>query len=268
MSQTRHARVQVHHGDCATLLPQLSLKANLILTSPPYDDLRLYGGQHFDFDAVADACVASLAANGVLVWVVGDATVHGSETGTSFRQALGFLSRGLLLHDTMIFQKRAAGNPSPDRYYQSFEYMLVFSNGLPAIANLITDRPNSTAGRYNHKRQLGFGRKKDQPNIGHAHDWTTPDLGIRTNVWTYDVGGIRTQDDHIASRHPARFPLQLAKDHITTWTNPGDLVLDPMAGGGTTLRAAADLNRNAIGIEINAEYLPIITDRLAQRVLV
>ena len=261
MSPSRSPTIRLHHADCAALLPQIAPQANLILTSPPYDDLRAYGGHSFDFGAVADACVASLAPRGILVWVVGDATIDASETGTSFRQALAFQQRGLLLHDTMIFQKRAAGNPSPNRYYQSFEYMFVFSNGIPATANLIADRPNSTAGRHNRRRRLGFGRKKDQANIGHAHDWTTPEFGIRTNIWTYDVGGVRTQDDRIASRHPARFPLQLARDHITTWTNPGDLVLDPMAGSGTTLRAA-------IGIEINAAYIPIIQDRLAQTVLV
>ncbi len=260
--------IQVHHGDCAELLPGLNLQANLILTSPPYDHLRHYGGDEFHFPSVADACVASLAPHGVLVWVVGDATIDGSETGTSFRQALGFLDRGLLLHDTMIFQKRAAGSPSKYRYYQSFELMLVFSKGSPAVVNLIVDRPNSTASRQNKKRRLGFGRKKDRPNIGHAHDWQTPDLGVRTNVWTYDVGGIRTQDDRIASRHPARFPLLLAKDHIRSWTNPGDLILDPMAGSGTTLRAALDLNRHSVGIDTNEEYIHVINQRVAQRVLV
>ena len=66
--------------------------------------------------------------------------------------------------------------------------------------------------------------------------------------------------------HPARFPLQLARDHILSWTNPGDLVIDPMTGSGTTLRAAADLERRAIGIEINPEYCQLIRRRLAQSV--
>ena len=117
--------VTLYHGDCAEVLPATGVKANLILTSPPYDNLRTYGGHGFYFDRVADACVGALAEGGVLVWIVADAIVDGSETGTSFRHALGFMERGLRLHQTMYYQKAKEIAP-PLRYAPVLEYAFVF----------------------------------------------------------------------------------------------------------------------------------------------
>ena len=256
-------RIQIFHGDCADVLPTIGVKANLILTSPPYDNLREYGGHGFDFDRVADACVESLAEGGVLVWVVADATIDGSETGTSFRQALGFMERGLKLHDTMIYHKRNGPAGSQNRHKNSFEYMFVLSNGVPASINFIEDKPTFTMGVLPAKNRRDVdGNMKTQTNC------VIPRITKRDNVWSYLVGYNHSAPDYPnAHHHPATFPLGLAKDHITTWTNPGDIVLDPMAGSGTVLRAAKDLGRTAIGIEINSEYIPIIHARLAQEVL-
>ena len=257
--------VTLYHGDCVDVLPAAGVKANLILTSPPYDNLRTYGGHGFDFDSVADACVGALSDGGVLVWVVADATVDGSETGTSFRQALGFMERGLRLHDTMIYQK-SGGFPTKNepRYRRAFEYMFVFSNGKPVSVNLIADQPSAYAGTVvKPKVRQSNGSTKSGPA------YTIPDYITRTSVWSYSVGyGKAHNGDMSIHQHPATFPLALAKDHILTWTNHGDVVLDPMAGSGTTLRAAKDLGRTAIGVEIHADYLPIITGRMAQGVLV
>ena len=210
---------------------------------------------------MADACVGALADGGVLVWVVADATVDGSETGTSFRQALGFMERGMRLHDTMIWQK-AFGNPGIQaRYIQAFEYMFVFSNGSPSVFQPIKDRPNVQAPRKTKEDSSGRanGDQKRRDNRTIHRDA----IGYRTNVWRYHTG----VESDIQGDHPAIFPLALAKDHITTWTNPGDAVLDPMAGSGTVLRAAKDLGRVAVGVEIHEDYLPIITGRMAQSVL-
>ena len=136
----QHADVSIYHGNCTNVLPQLNIEADLILTSPPYDNLRSYGGYEFDFDAIADSCVESLAEGGVIVWVVGDATVNGSETGNSFKQALGFMERGLRLHDTMIYQRKHNASISSTRYFQWFEYMFVLSKGAPKTVNLIEDK--------------------------------------------------------------------------------------------------------------------------------
>ena len=155
----KHDDVAVYLGDCCDLLQELEVQADLILTSPPYDTLRQYGGQSFDFEKVADACVMSLKPGGVLVWVVADAVVDGSETGSGMRQALGFMDRGLRLHDTMIYEKMHVGNPTPNRYLQTWEYMFVLSNGKPNTFNPIIDKPNSGAGRLKIDYS-GTGRSK------------------------------------------------------------------------------------------------------------
>ena len=218
-------------------------------------------GMGFDFDRMADVCVGALAEGGVIVWVVADATVDGSETGTSFRQALGFMERGLKLHDTMIYQKVAGMNSVPNRYEQSWEYMFVFANGVPETANLIKDRPNITAGST-RPFQYSQGRNRNGAKGISSRPRNTPDIGKRTNVWRYSVGFARSNPGH-----PATFPHALAKDHITTWTNPGDLVVDPMAGSGTVSRAAKDLGRDSIAIEIHEPYVDLIRRVMVQEVM-
>ena len=254
----------IHLGDCADLLPRLGIQPQLILTSPPYGAMRDFGGHGFDFDRVADALVASMPEGGVLVWVTQDETIDGSETGESFRQALGFMARGLRLHDTMIYLK--AGTPpkaNTVRYRNMFEYMLVLSLDRPRVVNLIRDQP-ALAFFENARtatRRMPDGSLKpirasnDQPFI------------VRDNAWRIKAGNANAAESPVAHEHPAIFPLALAKDHIRTWTNPGDLVLDPMAGSGTTLRAAVDLHRQAVGIEIHEPYVDLIRRRMQQQVL-
>ena len=233
----------VYCGNCLDVLmgfPENCI--NLTVTSPPYDNLRSYNGYEFDFEGIARELFRVTANGGVVVWVVGDATDKGSETGTSFRQALYFKEIGFNLHDTMIYEKNSPAFParaSSNRYTQIFEYMFVFSKGKPKC-NLICDKPNKWAG---HK---DFSGKLKNP---------VPDFSPRNNIWKYTTSfnGVK---------HPAPFPEKLAEDHILTWSNPGDLVLDPMAGSGTTLRAAKKAGRNYIGIEISEEYCRTIEDSL------
>ena len=265
--------VELVNGDCAAVLPELP-PADLILTSPPYDNLREYGGYNdaFDFDAVAAACVANLAPGGVLVWVVGDQTLDGDVTGTSFTHALGFKALGLKLHQPLIFYKWSLAAMTPDAYFRTHKYMFVFSKGKPKTANLLNDKPNSRANQRDFKR--GAGRNGDDVSqLRHDGYRTVPEHSRRGSVWRYDPT-LMTRCNMPGdlpygelNAHPARFPPQLARDHILRWTNPGDLVIDPMVGSGTTLRAAADLGRRAIGIEINPEYCELIRRRMAQSVL-
>ena len=255
----------VYCGDATEVLPTLDICPQLIVTSPPYDSLRTYGGHEFSFDRMADVLVSIMPEGGVLVWVVSDATIDGSETGTSFRQALGFMERGLRLHDTMIFDKSSPGPWVADRYDHSWEYMFVFSHGRrPLTANLIADRPSSQAG----SRRMSYMGKGRSTNGNHTHterQRTIRAFGRRRSIWYYSVQG--GAEVPLAYKHPAIFPYALAADHIRTLSNPGDLVLDPMAGSGTTLRAAKDLGRLYVGVEIYEPYCRIIADRMAQSVL-
>ena len=259
---------QIIHGNCADVLPDVGVKANLILTSPPYDNLRTYGGHGFDFERMADACVGALAEGGVLVWVVADATIDGSETGTSFRQALGFMERGLKLHDTMIYQCYHGGHPSPKRYNPEFQYMFVLSLGQPTTFNGLVDRPTIYMGQT---RRVGRGFRQADGKLQKSFQTqrAIPDYSLRGNIWNYANGGngASAPDFADAQTHPATFPLALAKDHIRTWTNEGDLVIDPMAGSGTVSRAAKDLGRNSIAVEIHEPYVDLIRRRMSQEVL-
>lgn len=248
-------------GDNVEVLKDLpDGSVDLTVTSPPYDNLRTYKGFEWDFAGLAQELFRVTKDGGVVVWVVNDATVNGSETGSSFRQALYFKEIGFNLHDTMIYGKN---NPMPvnaKRYYPCFEYMFVLSKGQPSKFNPLKEM-TSEGGRRNHLKQRntdgsfrkasGYGRKvkKYRP---------------RYNVWFYNVGGGQASADKIAYEHPAIFPEKLAEDHILTWSNPGDIILDPFIGSGTTAKMAALNDRKYIGIDISEEYCDIARRRISE----
>ncbi len=237
---------------------------DMILTSPPYDDLRIYQGYEFNFEKVADHLSRILKPGGVIVWVVADATKRGSETGTSFKQALYFKEKcGLNIHDTMIYLKaNAAPTGGNNRYYNGFEYMFVLSKGVPKTFNpIMTIRRN----KYNDKRTKrvkAYNRGKD--GIFEKKLVKINEVVKKTNVWEYATGGGNSTSDTIAFEHPAIFPEKLAEDHILSWTGPGDLIMDPFCGSGTTCKMAKLNDRNYIGIEISEVYHKIALKRIAK----
>src|SRR3990167_4707447 len=234
---------------------------DLILTSPPYDNLRHYKGYKFQFESIVKELFRVTKEGGVCVWIVKDATIEGSETGTSFKQALYFMQTGFKLHDTMIYNKKNLTFPHPNRYHDTFEYMFVFSKGKPKTTNLISDRENKYGGSttWGDKTQ----REKDG-SLTNKGKRKIEELGVRFNVWTYTTGkGHHTKDEY-AFEHPAMFPEQLAEDHILSWSNEGDLILDPMVGSGTTCKIALKNGRKFIGIEISKEYCMIARKRISQ----
>lgn len=241
---------RIYCGDNVTLCKQLDDNCiDLTVTSPPYDNLRKYKGFTWDFKALAKELCRVTKPGGVIVWVVGDATVNGSETGTSFRQALYFNDIGLSLWDTMIYEKSGMSYPgSNKRYYQTFEYMFVFSNGQPKSANLIKDRKNKYVGIMGGNHRGGLCKRRE--------------YGCRFNVWRYNNGKYNSTKDNIAFKHEAIMPEQLASDHIISWSNENDLILDPFMGSGTTAKCAKLLKRNYIGFEISEEYCKIAEERL------
>ncbi len=226
---------------------------DLTVTSPPYDNLRTYNGYSFDFEAVAKELFRVTKQGGVVVWVVGDATIKGSETGTSFKQALFFKEIGFNLHDTMIYQK-STPPLTHNRYEQNFEYMFVFSKGKPNTFNGLREPREYT----DNRTKKAFRRNKDNSvDLGYS---SKDETRLRRNVWKYFAAG--GANDKIASQHPAPFPEALANDHIISWSNEGDLVYDPFMGSGTTAKMAIINKRNWIGSEISEEYCKIIERRI------
>jgi len=241
----------------ATMATFPDASIDLVVTSPPYDNLRTYGGHSWDFEGVANQLWRVIKPGGVVVWVVADATVNGSETGTSFRQALRFMEIGFRLHDTMIWQKQTFSLPFPNRYHQVFEYMFVLAKGEPTF-NPIADRRNACGGE---SRSITVRESDD--SMTRRSDKVIASVGKRFNVWNIQTCNNIGRD----SDHPAPFPESLASDHILSWSNENDIVLDPFSGSGTTVKMAKHNGRRFIGIEINPEYCEIAEKRLSQGVL-
>ena len=235
---------------------------DLTVTSPPYDNLRQYNGYDFDFESIAKELFRVTKIGGVVVWVVGDATIKGSETGTSFKQALYFMQCGFNLHDTMIYQKNSL-TLNHNRYEQEFEYMFIFCKLKNKTFNPIkipciwffkdSDRNGQKYSEHNEiKKKLRSNKTRN--NIKSNK--------IKGNVWNYKVGFGHTTNDKIAYDHPAVFPEQLAADHIYSWSNENDIVYDPFMGSGTTAKMAHIQKRNWIGSEISKEYVELAEKRI------
>ena len=258
----------IKNMDCIEYMQSLPEgSVDLTVTSPPYDNLRTYEDSiKWDWDVfcdVADNLYRVTADGGVLVWIVGDATINGTETGSSFRQALYFMEIGFNLHDTMIYEKT---NPAPtggsNRYFSAFEYMFVLSKGAPKTFNPIlvqrsnkwNDKRESRNKNYVRDKSGKFNTKEVKLNL---------DRPVKMkNVWKAVVGGGNSTRDDFAFEHPAILPEVIAEQHILSWSNEGDTVFDPFMGSGTTGKMALKNSRNFLGSEVVEKYFEISTKRL------
>lgn len=244
-------------GDCVEIMGAMRPDSiNLTITSPPYDDMRTYNGYRFDATATIEALYRVTAQGGVVVWVVGDQTVNGSESGSSHRHALTFLNVGFRL-ETMIYEKAGTGAcGSQHSYAQAFEYMFVAAKGRPATSNLLRDRMNIRAGAVCTRGRISItGQPKD------TRRRTVPERSVRTNVWRYAPGN--NGDDK--AKHPAPMPERLVLDHLVSWSRPGDLIFDPFAGSGTTAKVAFVNGRRFIGCDVSLGYLAVARQRAYQQ---
>lgn len=237
-------------SDCVEFMSNMEDgSVDLTVTSPPYDGMRSYNGSSFDFELTARELYRVTKDGGVVVWVKGDQTKNGSESGSSFRQALYFMELGFNLHDTMIYQKRNYVPLTHRRYEQSFEYMFVFSKGRPKTFNPIMI-PCKGAGKVelygsSRRRQIDGAQAMRSPDVVEYKE--TKKEKIHPNVFSYSCGASR-------SGHPAAFPDGLARDCISSWSNPGDIVFDPFLGSGTTCREAVLLGRRFVGCDVVPDY--------------
>ena len=245
--------IKIINADCLEAMKTMEDECiDLTVTSPPYDNLRTYKGYTFDFEGIAEELFRVTKQGGVVVWIVGDATIKGSETGTSFKQALYFKEIGFNIHDTMIWEKTAM-LPTQDRYYAIFEYMFIFSKGKPNAMNFIDDKQNTAGGRV-QKKDKCINKGKQETGEG---TFIRKEFGRRTNIWRISIGKNKE-----TKKHPAPFPEKLANDHIISWSNEGDTIFDPFTGSGTTGKMALLNNRNFIGCEISKEYCNIAVKRI------
>lgn len=258
---------KLYNENCIDVMQYMhdnGIGVDVTICSPPYDNLRNYNNSsdwNFEvFKKVAEGLWDVTNDGGVIVWVVGDACINGSETGSSFRQALYFMDIGFKLHDTMIFEKNSSSFPArrdSKRYTQIFEYMFVFSKGKIHDCHLIADKPNKYAGFTSWSEQVIYD--KDGNKIRTSKTKPVPEFSLRNNIWKYTVG-FNTKK---FGNHPAVFPLQLAIDHILSWSLPEHVIFDPFLGSGTTMDACIKTDRkNFIGCEIDTKYFDIIKNKV------
>lgn len=229
---------------------------DFVITSPPYDNLRNYNGYKFEFEKIARELKRVLTKGGVMIWIVGDKTARGSETVTSFKQALHFKEIGLSLHDTMIYYKN---NPMPTagkRYHQHFEYMFAISKGSPKTFNPIKEETK-------YKGLANMKNRGENGNLEYKKVERTNEKKVG-NVFFYSIGGGISTKDKIAYKHPAIFPERLVYDQLVTWTNEYDIVYDPFIGSGTTAKVSILNNRRWLGSEISKEYVDVANQRLGE----
>ena len=258
--------VNLMQGDCLELMKQMSDRSvDLTVTSPPYDNLRSYNGNNEQWNesvwrGVLKELYRITTDGGVVVWVVADATIKGSETGTSFKQALNAMECGFNLHDTMIYKKSGCGAAGSNRaYWSSFEYMFVFSKGKLKTFNPIMDRKNV---KPQSEKIETMSRRSSENSRTIRRLVKRCSHGKRFNVWEFCTGMNLSTKHKAAFKHPAIFPEKLAHDHIISWSNEGDTILDPFMGSGTTGLAAKNLGRNFIGIELDESYFKIAQERI------
>lgn len=264
---------EIHCMDCCEGLKQLDDECiDMMITSPPYDALRDYKkGFKFDIKTLCEELYRTCKMGAVIVWVVDDGFIDGKDggktkSGSSLKQALSFMFAGFNIHDYMIYRKKMIplSAISKVRYYNRFEFMWVFSKGKPKTINLIKDRENTWQNQkwdsVNVRTKEGELKKvKDGSDIKPIEKY-----GVRDNIWSYATGFDHSTKDKMAKEHPAIFPEQLVEDHIKSWSNSGDVILDPFMGSGTTAKIAKQLGRQFIGFEISEEYCKIANKRLSK----
>jgi DNA modification methylase len=250
----------IYTGDAMALaeaIPDESV--DLVVTSPPYDGLRDYNGYAWDFRGIANQLIRALKPGGVIVWIVGDQTVDGDETGSSFRQALYFKSHGLKLWDTMIYHTDKP--PMTHRRYQAcFEYMFVLSKGAPTTFNPLMDRARNAG---SERRGITYRKDSSTKLSPQSKGGRVSESVIREAIWRIPSGHAKsTIDAGVMQLHPATFPERLAYDHVYTWSNAGDIVLDPFMGSGTVAKVSKLQGRYCLGFEISDEYARFARERV------
>ena len=249
-------RDAIHCGDCVDVMGSMGAgSVDLTITSPPYDNLRDYEGYEFDFEAVAAQLYRVTKPGGVVVWVVGD-KINGGRSLTSHRQLLGFEEVGFTVHDVMLYRKKNTPFMRSNAYTNCYEFMFVLSKGKPKTFNPLMVKTVRSG-------QEMLVHNKGPDGINRKTLATLKEEKVRTNIWSYAVGLGGTTNDRWAFEHKAMFPEKLAADHILSWSNEGDLILDPMCGAGTTLKMAKTHRRHYIGIDISAKYVEMSRRRVA-----
>jgi DNA modification methylase len=252
---------QILQADCLKELAFFDDNSiDLTVFSPPYDGIRDYKNNWvFNFVELGKHLFRVTKDGGVAVVVIGDGTKNFAKSLTSFRLAVNWVDDiGWKLFESVIYKRD--GNPGAwwnQRFRVDHEYILMFFKGNRPKTfhkeHLMI--PSKHAGKIysGTDRLTNGGFKKIEPKAVNP-------MKCRGTVWEYSTSN--TEGNRLKLQHPATFPDKLASDLILCFSEPHDVVLDPMCGSGTTCVQAKLNNRQFIGIEISEEYCDIARKRL------
>jgi site-specific DNA-methyltransferase (adenine-specific) len=197
---------------------------------------------------------------GVICWDIKDQCVGGSFTCTKYKHVLFFREQlKFNLHET-LYVKSTGISHHKGRYPEQIREVFVFSKGRPRAIHRIEDRLNVTAGA---KSKLFRRSKSGEKRVWNSSDSLVPILGFRSHLWEYQTGHGQTTKDHLEN-FPAPMAEKLAADLIRSYSNEGDLVLDPFSGSGTTAKMALLNFRDYLGFEVWEKAFELSERRLAK----
>ena len=226
--------VTIYHGDCRDILPSIET-VDVVITDPPYGDTSL------EWDVKVDGWLPLLPTNNL--WCFG-----------SMRFFMDEKFEGWMYAQEIVWEKHNGSSFHADRFKRVHEFVTQFYQGEWGD---IFKKPVLTA----DKTARTIRRKSRPAHTGHIED----------SQYVSDDGGPRMQRSVIQMRsahgyaeHPTQKPVGIVVPLIQYSLPDSGVVLDPFMGSGTTLRAAKDLNRKAVGIEIEEKYCEIAANRMAQ----
>jgi DNA modification methylase len=246
--------VLMYNSDCRLILPLLP-KVDLILTDPPYNVGKDYGDNGDSRKDYESWCREWLQASCDLLKETGSVYMkHLPKYGPIVLPILGqyvFISH-------IVWPNASGAFHMERRYFPKWEIIYLYGKTDQYIFNRFAERQEPTPenlrwGPYRTKAQGQMGDIWEDIPFVYAgsihHKEAIMEVGTNSKV------------------HPCQMPEELARRGISFSTNPDAIILDPFMGSGTTLRAAKDLGRKAIGIEIEEKYCEIAAKRMSQSVL-
>jgi site-specific DNA-methyltransferase (adenine-specific) len=251
---------KVYQQDCIVGMRKIPDGAiDLVVTSPPYDNLRDYNGYSVDLNETGKNIYRILKDGGVAVMVIQDQTKNFGKSLTSFRTIVDWCDNvGFKLFECVIYRKNGTeGAWWKNRFRVDHEYMPIFLKGeKPQYFNKDSLKVKS---KHGGKIMTGFANRKTNGETGKSITKAINEMKCRGTVWDYLMAGDK---DPVKRKHPAPFPDKIPFDFINCFCPPNGIVLDPFVGSGSTVVGAKKLNRSFIGFDISEEYCNLTRKRL------
>lgn len=261
-------------GDCLAVLKKIpDNHVDLIVTSPPYSDQRnsTYGGIKADkyvewFLPIADELLRVLKPTGTFILNIKEKVSDGERHTYILELILEMRKRGWLWTEEFIWHKRNCyPGKWPNRFRDAWERLLQFNKDKKF--NMYQDEVMVPVGDWAKTRLKNLSetdKTRDNSKVGsgfgkNISNWIGRDMAYPSNV-------LHLATESSNKKHSATFPKELPRWFIKLFTKPGDIVLDPFLGSGTTSLVSKEMSRNSIGIEIMEEYYNLAKENVENAV--